>query len=85
MLAAIGTTVAGWLASQGAGLLLGFLAQLFKDYIDGARSAQAQREAGAASTAAKINQETADAERRAAAVKPLDRDSAAGRLDRGDF
>jgi hypothetical protein len=81
MLAALGTTVAGWLASQGAGLLLGFVAQLFKDYVDGARSAQAQRDAGAASTAAKINQETADAERRAAAVKPLDRDNAASRLD----
>jgi hypothetical protein len=85
MLTAIGTTLAGWLASQGAGLLLGFVAQLFKDYMDGARSAQAQREAGAASTAAKVNKETADAERRAGEVKPLDRDTAADRLGSGTF
>jgi hypothetical protein len=79
------STVATWAATQGLSLLLGFLATVIKNWMDGRQAAQGQRDLGAATTASAVNKESADAERRAAAVAPLTRDDAAGRLDAGTF
>lgn len=68
------------------GLILGFLAKLILGYIEDRRAAQAQRDAGAATTSSQINKETADAERRASEAQAnaptgsqLDDDLASGR------
>lgn len=67
------------------GLILGAGVKLILGWIQGMRADAALKQAGAVETANKVNKETADAERRAAAVKPLTREDAAGRLDRGEF
>lgn len=68
MLATLGASVATWAASQGAGLLLGFVMKLVMGYLDGQRAAQAQHDAGAAEVAAKVSKENSDVERRASEV-----------------
>lgn len=67
------------------GTLLGFVAKLILGYLNDQRAAASEREAGAAELDAKINKESADAERRAGEVvetKPSDLDA---RLDSGMF
>lgn len=54
-----------WLASSGASLILGFLAQVIRDVAADRRASQSQRDLGAAQTNAAVNGETANAERRA--------------------
>ena len=78
-------TVSAWLASQGVSLLLGFAATLIKNWMDGQRAAGAQREAGALQAANAMNQEMANAERRAAAVAPMDSAATVDSLNAGRF
>jgi hypothetical protein len=81
------SAILSWFAANGLTIVLGALAAYLKDIHAANASAQAQRDAGAASTAASVNKETADAERRAAdaAVNAPDRDAVAGDLDAGKF
>ncbi len=62
------TIITGWLAKEGVGLVLGALAKMALDAWQSYQANQALRQAGAAETANKINQESADAERRAGEV-----------------
>jgi hypothetical protein len=85
MLASIGASAAAWMASQGVGLLLGFLGTLIKNWMDGQRAAAAQEQLGATRAANAVNAETAAAERRAAAVVPLDSAATVDALNKGAF
>jgi hypothetical protein len=79
--------VTAWLASQGASLLLGFLASVIKSALDSYQQAQAQKAAAQAEIINATNQaaaETADAINQAAANHPADGD-VAGRLSGRSF
>jgi hypothetical protein len=76
-----------WLASQGASLLLGFVANIITTTLRDRQAGDAQRNVGAAETAAAINAKTAettDAMARVAANPPAD-DAVADRLRSGTF
>lgn len=85
MLASIGASAAAWMASQGVGLLLGFLGTLIKNWMDGKRAAAAQEQLGATRAANAVAIETAAAERRAAAVAPMDGAATVSALEKGGF
>ncbi len=79
------STVAGWLASTGASLILGWVAALIKDLIDDRRNRQAleraataERDAAQAKETARIQAELADQ-----AAKRLEPDQAISRLEDG--
>jgi len=81
------STITAWLASQGASLLLGFLAKIITDVMADRRNNQAQRDLGAAETAASSNAvaaERTDAIAKAAANAPDDR-AVSDRLREGTF
>ena len=79
--------MATWLATTGAGLILGFLAKIVIGWITAKNDAGDAYRRGADDVATKVNQETTDADRRAAqrqADTPvgarLDDDLASGRV-----
>lgn len=80
-------TISAWLATQGVSLALGFLASVLKDAWATYQANKAQRDLGASETAATINKETADAERRAAsaAINAPDRARVTDDADQGKF
>jgi hypothetical protein len=81
MLSAIGA----WLASNGASLLLGFVAKLISDAATRAQADRNAKAVGQLTTTATVNKETADAERRAsdAAINAPDLRRVLDDLDRG--
>lgn len=79
--------MATWLATTGAGLILGFLAKILVGWITAKNDAGDAYRRGADDVADKINQETTDADRRAAqrqvdapAGTRLDDDLSSGRV-----
>ena len=54
----MGSAILAWFAKEGVGLLLGAFAKLLLDGWNEYRADQAFKQAGAASTAAKVNAET---------------------------
>ncbi len=83
MLSAIGA----WLASNGASLLLGFVAKLISDAMTRRNADANAKSVGSLTVTAKVNQEAADADRRAtkAAIDAPDVGGVIDDLDRGKF
>jgi hypothetical protein len=61
-------TIATFMATQGLSMLLGFVATMFKNWMETKQAAASAKEAGAAEATAATNRETADAEHRASDV-----------------
>lgn len=79
------SAVLAWLASQGFGMVLGALAKLALDAFNEHQSNKALREAGAASTAAKVNAETVEMQDAVGSVpRPTD-DAVDNSLRRHEF
>lgn len=81
MLSAIGA----WLASNGASLLLGFVAKLISDAATRAQADANAKSVGQLTVTAKVNQEAADADRRIteATIKAPDVGGVIDDLERG--
>jgi len=81
MLSAIGA----WLASKGLGAILGWLAGMASDYIRQRQADANAKSVGQLTVTAKVNQEAADADRRAtkAAIDAPDVGGVIDDLDRG--
>jgi hypothetical protein len=79
------STIGAWLASNGASLLLGFVAKLISDAMTRAQADRNAKGVGRLTATATINKETSDAERRAsdAAINAADLDRVLDDLDRG--
>ena len=81
------SAILGWFATKGIGVILGALTGMASDYFR-QRQADANAKAlGVSTTTAKINQEAADADRRAtkAAIDAPDVGGVIDDLDRGKF
>jgi len=83
MLAAI----SAWLASQGASLILGFLANVASEAIKNYQADQAERDAGRNELQAQINKQAADDAQKAddLAVNRPDVDDVLNDMDNGKF
>ncbi len=81
----MGSAILAWFAKEGAGLILGALAKLLLDGWNDYRSDQALKEAGAASTAAKVNAETLETKNAMDEVARPSDDDVADRLRTGRF
>lgn len=81
----MGSAILAWLANEGIGIILGALAKLILDGWNEYRADTALREAGAASTAAKVNAETLETKNAMDDVARPSDSGVAGSLQRGDF
>lgn len=77
--------ILSWLAEQGLGLLLGAAFGFARDAMADRRNAEAQRDAGAAEAANKVNVETVETKDAMANVPRPSNDVVADRLQRGEF
>lgn len=79
------SAITAWLASEGIGLILGALGKLALDAFQSHQSNKALREAGASSTAAKVNAETVEIQDAVDSVPRPSDDAVADSLRTGRF
>lgn len=79
------SAVTAWVASKGAGLVLGALAKLLLDVWNDYQADQALKQAGAAEVAAKVNADTVEMQDAMDAVARPSDDAVADSLRTGKF